>query len=75
MLLFLYYQKGFTTLHVAAKFGRIKVARLLLEKGADPNIEGRNGLTPIHVATHYNHINVALLLLEKGANPCVAAKV
>lgn len=53
----------------------MKVVRLLLEKGADPNVEGRNGLTPLHVATHYNHVNVALLLLEKDADPCIAAKV
>ena len=68
-------QKGFTPLHIAAKYGNIKVARLLLQKEADPNIQGKNGLTPLHVATHYNNVNVALLLLENGASPHCTAKV
>lgn len=68
-------QKGFTPLHIAAKYGNIEVVRLLLEKEADRNAEGKNGLTPLHVATHYNHVNVALLLLEKGASPHASAKV
>ena len=68
-------QKGFTPLHIAAKYGKIKVARLLLQKGADPDIQGANGLTPLHVATHYNNVNVALLLLEHKASPHVTAKV
>ena len=68
-------QKGLTPLHIAAKYGHIKVARLLLQKGADSNVQGKNGLTPLHVATHYNHVNVALLLLEHGASPHSTAKV
>ena len=73
--LFFILQKGFTPLHIAAKYGNIKVARLLLQKDADPNMQGKNGLTPLHVATHYNHVNVALLLLENGASPHCTAKV
>jgi len=68
-------QKGFTPLHVAAKYGHLRVARLLLKRGSDPNVEGRNGLTPLHVATHYSHIAVALMLMENGATPCCVAKV
>lgn len=68
-------QKGFTPLHIAAKYGNIKVVQLLLQKEADPNVQGKNGLTPLHVATHYNHVNVALLLLENGASPHCTAKV
>ena len=68
-------QKGFTPLHIAAKYGQMKVARLLLQKGANPDIQGKNGLTPLHVATHYNHANVAQLLLENKASPHATAKV
>lgn len=68
-------QKGFTPLHIAAKYGNIKVARLLLQKDANPDVQGKNGLTPLHVATHYNHVNVAQLLLENKANPHASAKV
>lgn len=68
-------QKGFTPLHIAAKYGNIKVARLLLQKDANPNAQGKNGLTPLHVATHYNHASVAQLLLENKADPHATAKV
>ena len=68
-------QKGFTPLHIAAKYGNVPVAKLLLAKHAEPNVEGKNGLTPLHVATHYNNADVALLLLESGGSPHAAAKV
>ena len=68
-------QKGFTPLHIAAKYGQIKVARLLLQKDANPDVQGKNGLTPLHVATHYNHVSVALLLLDHKASPHSTAKV
>lgn len=51
------------------------MARLLLQKDADPDVQGKNGLTPLHVATHYNHVNIAQLLLENRANPHASAKV
>lgn len=51
------------------------MARLLLQKDADPDVQGKNGLTPLHVATHYNHVNVAQLLLENKADPHASAKV
>jgi len=60
---------------MAAKFGKFKVARLLLDKGADANAEGKYKLTPLHVATHYGTTDVALLLLDRDARPQCAAKV
>jgi len=69
------FQKGFTALHIAAKYGHLRTARLLLKRGVDANVEGKNGLTPLHVATHYSHISVALMLMENGADPCCTAKV
>lgn len=58
-------KKGFTPLHLAAKYGNIKVAKLLLQKEAPVDAQGKNGVTPLHVASHYDHQNVALLLLDK----------
>jgi len=68
-------QRGFTPLHMAAKFGKVKVARLLLDKGADADVEGKYKLTPLHVATHYGSTDVALLLMDRDAKPQCAAKV
>jgi len=68
-------QKGFTPLHIAAKYGNVPIAKILLSKGASPNAEGKNGLTPLHVATHYNSVEVAQLLADHKANPHAAAKV
>jgi len=68
-------QKGFTPLHIAAKYGNVPISKILLSNGASPNAEGKNGLTPLHVATHYNSVEVAQLLTENKANPHAAAKV
>uniref|UniRef100_A0A670IQJ1 Ankyrin 3 n=1 Tax=Podarcis muralis TaxID=64176 RepID=A0A670IQJ1_PODMU len=67
-------QKGFTPLHVAAKYGKIEVANLLLQKNASPDAAGKSGLTPLHVAAHYDNQKVALLLLDQGASPHASAK-
>lgn len=37
-------QKGFTPLHVAAKYGKARVAEVLLERDAHPNAAGKVSL-------------------------------
>uniref|UniRef100_A0AAY4A7B2 Ankyrin 3 n=1 Tax=Denticeps clupeoides TaxID=299321 RepID=A0AAY4A7B2_9TELE len=71
---YLQFAKGFTPLHVAAKYGKIEVVSLLLQKKASPDTSGKSGLTPLHVAAHYDNQKVALLLLDQGASPHAAAK-
>lgn len=39
-------QKGFTPLHVAAKYGKVDVAEVLLERNAQPNAAGKVGMSP-----------------------------
>jgi len=68
-------QRGFTPLHIATKYGHLKLVRLLLSKGINADVEGKNCLTALHVATHYNHVAIAFYLLEKGASPHCATKV
>ena len=47
---------------------RPDVARLLLERGADPNARMKEGLTPLHVAARDGRVDVARVLLKHGAN-------
>jgi ankyrin repeat protein len=65
---------GWTPLHLAAFFGRLDAARILLDAGADVHAVSRNGLTntPLHAATAGKHSDVALLLLTRGASVDVA---
>ncbi len=60
---------GFTALHLAAFFGRPAVARLLLERGADPNrwATGDQHVQPLHSALAGGHEDVAAMLVEHGA--------
>ena len=64
-----YAYDGWTPLHLAAFFGRIDAARLLLDAGADLHAVSRNSLTntPLHAAAAGKHSDVALLLLARGA--------
>jgi ankyrin repeat protein len=66
-----YAYDGWTPLHLAAFFGNLDAARLLLDAGADVHAVSRNNLanTPLHAATAGKHCELALLLIEKGANP------
>ena len=55
---------GETALMLASIAGRVDVARMLLDSGADPNLPG---WTPLIYAAVNNHVNVARLLLSRGA--------
>lgn len=68
--------KGATLLHVAAEFGQVEVAKLLLDAGANVNeptlmqADGQGGQSPIfHAATQGGDfgIGVVRLLLSRGA--------
>jgi ankyrin repeat protein len=65
-----YAYDGWTPLHLAAFFGHLEAARLLLDAGADVAAVSRNSLTntPLHAATAGKHSDVALLLLDAGAD-------
>jgi ankyrin repeat protein len=62
---------GWTPLHLAAFFGHLEAARILLDAGADVDALSQNALgnTPLHAATAGRHSHVALALIERGANP------
>ena len=56
---------GATPLHVAAKFGKFDVARLLLEGGAEVNQALTNGVTPLWVAAALGQLDVANLIKKQ----------
>jgi len=59
---------GETPLNVASLHGQIDVAKLLLDRGADPNLKGRIGHGPMHNAARNGHIEIARLLIDSGAD-------
>lgn len=69
-----YYAGSGTPLKNAAMAGQMAIVKLLLEKGADPNLP-EEGIAPmghaLHSAVVYNHIEIVKLLLEHGAHPNV----
>lgn len=65
---------GMTPLHIAVTMGKdgLGAARLLLEAGADPNIQMKTeGPTPLYDAVASNDAEMTELLLKHGANPDV----
>lgn len=76
--------QGATLLHVAAEYGNLEAAKLLLDRGADVNSwslvdeSGVGGQTPIfHAVTQFNNwgLPVAELLIDQGADLSLRKKL
>jgi ankyrin repeat protein len=74
--------QGGTLLHVAAEYGNVTAATLLLDRGANVNVHatidaaGIGGQTPIfHAVTQSDGLVVAQLLLERGADLSLRVKI
>ena len=73
-------EKGWTPLVQAIMTGNLKAVCLLIECGADPNLESLKtvageGSMPLHVASHQGFAKaVDALLIDAGANPMARQK-
>ncbi|KAF7504890.1 hypothetical protein GJ744_001611 [Endocarpon pusillum] len=56
-------------LHVAAANSSLKMLRLLLDRGAFPEVRDEFGLTALQQACQAGALDVVALLLQKGADP------
>src|SRR5258706_15323638 len=58
-------------LALAAQFGHVEIARLLLDAGEDPNrynpVGGHSHSTPLHQAAGAGHADLVRLFVERGA--------
>ena len=66
---------GITALHLAAEFGDVDIAELLIEHGAKINAKSCQGVTPLHFAARWGHISTMKLLVLRGADICVPINV
>ncbi|VUZ45124.1 unnamed protein product, partial [Hymenolepis diminuta] len=59
--------RGFTPLHIAARYGNVKVSRFLISNGADVNYCAKDSITPLHLAAKWGKAEMTQLLIDKGA--------
>ena len=57
-----------TPLYLASCWNHYMAVRLLLENGADANIQVRDGFSPLHIAAGKGFFNVVRLLIDGGSS-------
>ena len=62
-------ERGMTALMYASQSGRDKIARLLLDRGADPNIQSNRGYTALTFPSYDGNEEIVRMLLESRADP------
>jgi ankyrin repeat protein len=59
--------EGRTPLTEATWNNHVETVKLLLDKGANPNVNKVDGATPLSIATNKRHKDIAELLKKAGA--------
>jgi ankyrin repeat protein len=57
---------GNTLLHIASQNDQLKIAKLLLQYGADPSVCNHQGYLPVYFAKKFCYNSMELLLLSSG---------
>uniref|UniRef100_A0A0R3S3B5 Notch n=1 Tax=Elaeophora elaphi TaxID=1147741 RepID=A0A0R3S3B5_9BILA len=63
--------KGRTALHYAVMQSNQELARYLVERGANLNIQDHMGQTPLFLAASQGHVEMVHLLVTAGARRCI----
>ena len=63
-----------TPLHVVSIFGSVEIARMLIDAGADLNVQDKDGWTALHEAARNGQVEVARMLIDAGADLDVQGK-
>ena len=69
------FQHNISPLHVAAKWGKNNLVKILIESNAALDAKTRDGLTPLHCAARSGHEQVVTTLLEHSAPISARTKV
>eukprot|EP01119_Soliformovum_irregulare_P017416 TRINITY_DN5175_c0_g1_i3.p2 TRINITY_DN5175_c0_g1~~TRINITY_DN5175_c0_g1_i3.p2 ORF type:complete len:474 (-),score=165.59 TRINITY_DN5175_c0_g1_i3:47-1468(-) len=62
------FKDSWTTLHTAAKMGKVDLLDQLFKFEMEPDIRDFNGWSPLHVAVLAQDVDVIVYLLERGAS-------
>ena len=68
VITYINFPTGLSALMIASKHGRYDEAKLLLEKGAQVDLQDSKGWCALMFAVQEGHLEVVKLLLEYGAN-------
>jgi ankyrin repeat protein len=60
---------GWSPLYRSVAFNQLESVKILLEYGADVNLQNRLGESPLHQAANNNFMEISKVLLENGASP------
>ena len=60
--------KGKSCLHYAVQKADCRMAKMLLARGAQPNLLDNNECSPLHTATKFGHVGLVKLLLQFGGD-------
>lgn len=62
---------GSSALISACLFGKTEMAQMLINAGADLNVQNNEGSTALHTAAFFCHLEIVKMLLQKGADKTI----